>query len=265
MSDFFDFVDDSSKLHFLEAQQQSQRIGVRLAVVTNITDPKNLNRVKVKPLAEEDDKNILESDWCPVIMPLSGKECGIFLMPGIDDIVLVAYLEGDPNCPYVIGGTWNQDSAAPYTVTDGKNFNFSIKTPGGSELLFYDEKDKEYILLNTPKKAEFRVDDEQKTASFTDPEKKNSISLNWEKGELTVTADQKITFTAGKASITMEGSGKITIKADNEVNIESAAINSKASNASKVTGSSVEVSASGKLTLKGASADLKGSSGVNIN
>ena len=250
---------------FLELQEKMLRTGIRLAKVTNITDPDKLNRVKVKPLAPEGDTDILETDWCPVLAPLSGKSCGVFLMPCVDDLVLIAYLEGDPARPYVIGGTWNPESPFPYTVEEGKNINFSVKTPGGSELLFFDEKEKEAITLRTPKKAELLISDEKKTASFTDPEKKNSLTFNWEKGEIELTGDQKITITAGKSSITLEASGKITVKAETSVEISSADIKIDATNACKINGSSVNVEAKGKLDMKGTTADLKGSAGVNIN
>lgn len=265
MGNFFDVFDDDGGQDFLEMREKMKWTGLRLAKVTNITDPDKQNRVKVRTLAPDNDKNILETDWCPVVMPLSGKSCGVFAMPSVDDLVLIAYLEGDLTCPYVIGGTWNDKSPAPYTVQDGKNVNFSVKTPGGSELLFYDEKDKEYITLTTPKKAALLLNDEKKTASFTDPDKKNSVTVNWEKGEIEIKADKKITLTAGKASIVLDGSGKITIKADTSVELSSAGIKSDASNANKISGSTVEVGAKGKLTLKGATADLKGSAGVNIN
>ena len=265
MSDFLDIFDSDEGIDLIGMREEHTYPGIRLAKVTNITDPDKHNRVKVRLVAPETDKDILETDWCPVIMPLSGKSSGVFMMPSVDDLVLISYLEGNPNCPYVIGGTWNPKSPAPYTVEDGKNLNFSVKTPGGSELLFYDEKEKEKISLSTPSKALLLIDDEKKTASFSDKDKKNQLSLNWEKGELEIKADKKITLTAGKASIVLDGSGKITIKADTSVEIKSAGITSDASNANKVSGSSVEVGAKGKLTLKGATADLKGSAGVNIN
>lgn len=264
MGDIFDVFDDDN-FNYLGMREKMTWTGLRLAKVTNITDPDKKNRVKVRILAPEADKDILETDWCPVVMPLSGKNCGVFAMPSVDDIVMVAYLEGNLSCPHVIGGMWNTESPAPYTIQEGKNVNFSVKTPGGSELRFYDEKEKEYIMFTTPKKATLTVSDEKKTASFTDPEKKNSFTINWEKGEVELVADKKITLKSGKASIELDGSGKITVKADSSIELSSAGIKSNASNDNKISGSSVNVEAQGKLTLKGATADLKGSAGVNIN
>lgn len=259
----FDFFDDGIRLDKLQGDMQ--RAGLTLAKVTNITDPDKLNRVMCKPVVSDEEKDVLETEWCPVVQPLSGKSCGHFYMPSVDDLVLLAYLNGDPHCPYVIGGTWNGDSPAPYTVADGKNINFSIKTPGGTELLFYDEKDKEYIQMNTPKGAKLTINDEQQTAQFSDPEGKNLITINWKDGEMSITADKKITLAAGSTQIVMESSGNLTMKADKSVSVKGTDIEANASNGFTAKGASANVEASGKLTLKGASADLKGSMGVNIN
>lgn len=259
----FDFYDGGLRLD--EIQQEMTRPGLTLAEVTNIKDPENLNRVKCKPVVDKKEKDVLETEWCPVVQPLSGKSRGVFYMPSVGDLVLLAYLNGDPHCPYVIGGAWDKDSPPPYTVKDGKNINFSVKTPGGTELLFYDEKDKEYIQLKTPKNAMLRIDDEQQQAQFKDPNSKNTITINWKNGEIQITADKKMTLSAGSTQIVLDSSGSLTMKADKKISAKGADIELNANNDFKAKGTSSNVEASGKLTLKGATADLKGSMGVNIN
>ncbi len=263
MNSLFDSF--SSGLELDELQKSMQRVGLTLARVTNITDPKKLNRVLCRPVAGKKETDILETDWCPVMQPLSGKNCGQYFMPSVDDLVLLAYLGGDPHCPYVVGGVWNTESPPPYTMQEGKNINFSIKTPGGSELLFYDEKEKETVTLKTPKGARLSLDDLGQTVVLTDPESKNSIKLDWKNGEMTLHADKKMVLSAGETSITLESSGTVTIKGSGKITVNGSDIEEKATNSFKAAGSSANVEASGKLTLKGASADLKGSAGVNIN
>ncbi|MGN0706431.1 MAG: phage baseplate assembly protein V [Faecalibacterium sp.] len=248
-----------------ELQKSMQRVGLTLAKVTNITDPKELNRVRCRPVAGESETDILETDWCPVVQPLSGKGCGQYFMPSVDDLVLLAYLNGDPHCPYVMGGVWNQDSAAPYTLKEGKNLNFSIRTPGGAELLFYDEKEKETITLKTPKGAQLKLDDAGQEATLQDPESKNSLRMNWKDGGITLHAEKKLILSAGDTTITLESSGALTVKAGGKIEVKGAEIEQTATNGFKAKGASANVEADGKLTLKGASADLKGSAGVNIN
>ena len=259
----FDFFDNGPRLD--EIQQDMLRPGLTLAEVTNITDPQKLNRVLCKPVVSKEEKDVLETEWCPVVQPLSGKSRGQFCMPSVGDLVLLAYLNGDPHCPYVIGGTWDKDSPPPYTVADGKNFNFSIRTPSGTELLFYDEKGKEYIQLTTPKKATLLIHDEQQKAEFHDPDSKNLITIHWQSGEMQITAEKKITLAAGGTQIVLDSAGSLTLKAEQKVSAEAANVELKASNAFAAQGTSAEVKADGKLTLQGATADLKGPTGVNIN
>ncbi len=259
----FDFFDSGSRLDSI--QSEMERTGLTLAVVTNISDPDKLNRVMCKPVVSEQDEDVLETEWCPVVQPLSGKSCGHFYMPSVDDLVLLAYLNGDPHCPYVVGGTWSPKSPPPYTVEDGKNFNFSIKTPGGTELLFYDEKGKEYIRMTTPTGAALEIQDEAQTAVLQDPDKANLLSINWKDGAIELTAAKKITLAAGSTKIIMEDSGAMTLQSDKSITIKSTDIKAQASNGFNAQGATAEVKATGKLSLSGAMADLQGSAGVNIN
>ncbi|XME02548.1 phage baseplate assembly protein V [Lachnospiraceae bacterium C1.1] len=260
----FDFYENELS-QFDDIERRSKRLGLTLAKVTNIKDPENKNRVLCKPVTGEKEKDILEMEWADVIQPLSGKNAGTFLLPSVDDVVLIAYLDGDPHCPYVVGGVWDKKSTAPYKMKDGKNNDFSFKTPGGSELHFSDQKDKQKITLSTPKGTEICLDDENEKLTVTDKKKKNTITINIKKGEIEIKAEKKLTLAAGDTSLVMESSGKATLKGKGAVSIEGSSIKENAKSSMEIKGASTKVEASGKLTLKGSMADLKGPAGVNIN
>lgn len=252
-------------LRLEEIQRGMQRAGLTLAKVTNITDPEKLNRVMCRPVAAESEKDILETEWCPVVQPLSGSGRGQFFMPSVDDLVVLGYLNGDPHCPYVLGGTWNNESAAAYKVEDGKNLNFSIKTPSGTEILLYDEPEKESVVLRLPTGACLEINEGTKSASLKDGEGKNQLSINWEKGEITLSAEQKLTLSAGSTELVLDASGTLSMSADKSVTMTGADISAEASNGLTAKGTSSTVEATGKLTLKGSTAELQGPMGVNIN
>lgn len=92
------------------------RFGLTLAKVTNINDDKKLNRVKCLPIGSPDAE---ETDWCYVMAPLGGKGCGQFFFPNVNDLVVLAYLGGDPHRPLVLGAIWNTVVTPPYTVQNG--------------------------------------------------------------------------------------------------------------------------------------------------
>ena len=79
-------------------------------VVTNTEDPKKWGRVKVKyAWMSEDD----ESDWARVVGVGAGPDAGYFIIPEVDDEVVVAFGYGDFGQPIVIGGLWHGKAAPP--------------------------------------------------------------------------------------------------------------------------------------------------------
>lgn len=90
--------------------RQMERPGLALAVVTNINDEEKLNRVKCLPIENE---NAEETDWCYVMAPLGGKECGQFFFPNVNDLVVLAYLGGGPPPPHGAGGLLEYRGEAP--------------------------------------------------------------------------------------------------------------------------------------------------------
>jgi uncharacterized protein involved in type VI secretion and phage assembly len=78
--------------------------GVVIGVVTEREDPSCEGRIKVKfPWLDE----TTFSTWAPVASPMAGNGRGAFLMPEIDDEVLVAFEHGDFDHPHVVGFLWN--------------------------------------------------------------------------------------------------------------------------------------------------------------
>ena len=70
--------------------------GVVPGVVKNLNDTDGLGRIQVK-LPRLPGENRLY--WASVAAPMAGKNRGFFFQPEIDDEVLVAFEEGDPQHP----------------------------------------------------------------------------------------------------------------------------------------------------------------------
>lgn len=81
--------------------------GVHSAVVTNVDDAEHLGRIKVKFPWTNDD----ESDWARILYP-TGRS-SFFVLPEVDDEVLVAFINGDPRAPIVLGGLFNGVDTPP--------------------------------------------------------------------------------------------------------------------------------------------------------
>ena len=106
--------------------------GVVTGLVEDIKDPLNLGRVKVifPWLAEqreetvhiEDDEERAHSYWARMATLMAGPKRGTFIIPEVDDEVLVAFEHGQLDRPVVIGMLWNREDQPPETMdADGKN------------------------------------------------------------------------------------------------------------------------------------------------
>jgi phage protein D/phage baseplate assembly protein gpV len=90
--------------------QESRRAGPAIGIVTNVKDPDNQGRVKVKfPWLSEDE----ESTWARLISPMAGPGRGLQLVPEVDDEVVVVFEQGDPNRPMIVGALWNGKDKSP--------------------------------------------------------------------------------------------------------------------------------------------------------
>lgn len=218
--------------------------GFYLAEVTGMGED---NQIKVK-LPSRKFEEILVN----MMTTSTGVESGHVFFPTKGDQVLLGYLEGDINKPYVMGCLWDSTNTAPITVEE-ENYTRMIKTPGGNELFFYDEADKEKVYLKSKSGHTLTLDDENKNVTIEDSGGTNKMVFDPESGAVTLDADKKMTLTVGGVSIEIDGSGgKITLNSTNNLEIKSTNITIEAQASLKIKGGAeVGVESSGMLTLKG--------------
>lgn len=243
-------------------ERQMQRPGLSLAVVTNINDEEKLNRVKCLPIVNENKE---ETDWCYVMAPLGGKQCGQFFFPNVNDLVVLGYLGGDPHRPIVLGAYWTTQFPPPYTIQDGKVYNFSIKTPNGTELLFYDEPKKQKMTLTLPSGTVLSIDDENQAVALKDKGGDNALTMDLKGGNIALKAKTKLTLSAGDTTIEMDASGTLTEKAKTKISMEAATVEEKGTAQVSVQGKVVEVKADATMTLQASGPNTIKGAMVNIN
>lgn len=84
--------------------------GVVIGIVKDLNDPEGEGRILVEyPWAGEGRK----SEWAAVASALAGGDRGAFFAPEPDDEALVAFLQGDFNCPFIVGFLWNGQDRPP--------------------------------------------------------------------------------------------------------------------------------------------------------
>ena len=177
--------------------------GVVAALVTNVDDPEQLYRVKLKFPWLADD---YESDWARFVAPGAGPQSGVMFLPEVNDEVLVAFEMGDIRRPYVLGGLWNgvdkpRLGDAPFD--NGKVNRRGIVSRKGHRLIFHDSDSKSGIVVR----------------SSND---KLNVSINETEMQIAVRSDGTIEIEA-TGDISVKSQADVTIKSSKNITIEASA------------------------------------------
>jgi type VI secretion system secreted protein VgrG len=124
-------------------------------------------RVKVQffwdRLGKKDDKS---SCWIRVSQIWAGEAWGGMFIPRINQEVVVAFLEGDPDRPLIVGRVYHGTNVVPYPLPDNKTRSTikSNTSPGGdgsNELRFEDKKGSEEIYLHGQKDWNIKIENDK--------------------------------------------------------------------------------------------------------
>ena len=121
-------------------------------------------RVKVQFFWDRDGKfDGGSSCWVRVASPWAGKQWGMIHIPRIGQEVVVAFEEGDPDQPIIVGSVYNADQMPPHELPANKTQSGikSRSTPGAgaqnlNEIRFEDKIGQEHIFIHSEKDTHFR-------------------------------------------------------------------------------------------------------------
>ena len=174
--------------------------GMVTGLVTNLNDPDNLGRVKVKYAWLGD----VESTWARMSAPMAGAERGWMILPEVNDEVLVAFEQGDIHHPYILGALWNSKDKPPKPNNEvfkgGKVNERILKSRSGHMIILDDTDGKEQIIIQ-------------------DKTSKNKIVINSKDNTITISVDKDLSSNA-KGATTIQSTGKITLKSMDDLSIE---------------------------------------------
>jgi type VI secretion system secreted protein VgrG len=184
-------------------------------------------RVKVKfrwdRFGPNDDSS---SCWLRVMQPAAGAWGGTWFLPRKDDEVMVAFLDGDPDRPVIVGSVYGKDHAPPFDPGSKKTrtgYKTRSNESGSSEdaniLRFDDEAGKEEVLLHAQHNLNVEVENDEtreieknrtttiKGGNDTLTLNRGNLSVTCEAGEVKIEAMQKITLKVGKSTIVLDQKG----------------------------------------------------------
>jgi uncharacterized protein involved in type VI secretion and phage assembly len=182
--------------------------GVFPALVSDINDPDGQARVKVKlPWAADAASGQYEA-WARLATLMGGSGRGSFFVPDVNDEVLVAFEDGDPRRPFVLGGLWNGSDSPPETMDGaGKNYKKILKSRNGVKISLDDTDGQEKLILETPGGQKVTLQDGPGSVEIKDS---NGNSLKLESSGITITAASKLTINAPQTNVS---SGMVSVDA----------------------------------------------------
>ena len=203
---------------------QARVDGVVPALVTNVNDPEQRCRVKLKfPWLSD----TYETDWVRTVQPGAGRQRGAVVLPEVNDEVLVAFEHGDLRRPFVIGGVHNgtdkPNVGAALVDGSGAVTRRGFVSRTGHAVVFFDGPGKEGVALLTGDKG-LRISLNKtgmaiKITSSGVVEIKGSRDVKVEAGTaMTLKAGTKMTVEAGAKleltapTISVKGTGPVEVK-----------------------------------------------------
>jgi len=172
-----------------------------------------------------------QATWARVVQPWAGKGWGAQFIPRVGTEVAVAFVDGDPDRPIIIGGLYNGRDTPIYSDTEKTKSGFrSRSTLKGStahfnEFTFDDKKDGELVFLHAQKDLTTTVEHDQTltvdNCRIVTVKQDETVDIQ-NNQTIKVKQDQSITVTDGNRSVKISkgndtlgvAMGNIAIKAD---------------------------------------------------
>lgn len=216
---------DRSLRGLTSSTAENSRPGVATGVVTDVKDPENLGRVKVRLPWMRDDFGTF---WARVLQIGAGADRGAMLLPEVNDEVLVAFEQGDVGAPFVLGGLYsakNKPYAGRAADIDGGSGAVNRRAfvgRTGHALEILESREHNGIWLHTGDgKLSLAMDGSNAPVITVHSdgkvvvEAKDGVDIDAGTGGVKVTGGQKIELTA-KTGITLDaGGGDVQVKGVN--------------------------------------------------
>lgn len=226
--------------------------GVVTAKVISLEDPEQLGRVQVMyPWLPKYKGADLASNWARLASPMAGKDRGFYYLPEVDDEVLVAFEQGDPNFPYIVGMLWNHKDKPPtgtaqIVAKDKKKVNQRVLcSRSGHKIILDDTDGKEQIIIQ-------------------DKTEKNKIVIDSKQNSMTINVEKDLTIVA-KGNANIEATGDLSLKSKKAIAMECTKLTIKATGAAKVEGAQLEIKGTSMVNVSNGSGAKVALSGPMVN
>ncbi|MEM6628748.1 MAG: contractile injection system protein, VgrG/Pvc8 family [Bacteroidota bacterium] len=240
-------------------------VQVQPAKVVENHDPDALGRVKVQLYWQKGGET---TPWIRALSTAGGASGGYFVIPEIEDEVLVGFEYNHPDRPFIMGSVYHGKAKPGDSWQDGDNNIKAIKTKSGNEIILLDEGGNETIkILN--KGGENSITLTMGDGGAINIVSKNKISISCK--EMSINAEDKIDISTKEMNINASDSFKLTTTTADFQPSQTAYFNTEAftveaSNSATLKGgqSILLDTSAGTLTEKGKDVNIEGLVGVNV-
>ncbi len=173
----------------------------------------SLARIKVRLLFDRRKETVASmATWVRVMQPWSGNTWGWQHLPRVGSEVAVAFMDGDPDSPVVVGSFYNQSQRPVFAIPDEQTkqgFRSRSTLHGGtqdySEWSIDDKKGQELVFLHAQKDLTTEVENDQKLTVDRD----RTVVV---KRDETVTVTRNHSLTSLTGEVTIEAAVALTLK-----------------------------------------------------
>jgi uncharacterized protein involved in type VI secretion and phage assembly len=182
--------------------------GVYPALVSDVVDPNNQGRVKVRLHWSPDAGGSNYEVWARLATMMGGNNRGSWFIPDKDDEVLVAFEGGNPRRPYVVGALWNGKDDPPERMDgSGNNYLKTILSRQGIRITMDDTDGAVKLRLETPGGQSIVLSDADNSIVAEDS---NGNSIKMEPQGITITAASQVKVQASTVEV---DAGMVTVNA----------------------------------------------------
>jgi uncharacterized protein involved in type VI secretion and phage assembly len=180
--------------------------GAQLARVVSVQDPQSLSRVQVQLLGPDADDEA--PIWARVAVPFAGDNHGAFLIPDVDQEVLVLLVGGDARAAVVVGALWNGATGIPETIGGQNVDRWTLTGKNGTRIAIVEASSgQEKVEIETPAGVKATLTDEA-GGKITLEAAGNTITMDTQ--GVSVQAGAKVSVTAGQVEVS---AGQVSVNA----------------------------------------------------
>lgn len=163
----------------LAEKERSRCFGKYRGIVIDVDDPEGMGRLRARVPGVRSD---FESPWALPCSPCAGEGIGLHAVPKVDSAVWIEFEGGDLSLPIWSGGWWA--SGEPPKDEKGNAAKPPLK------------------ILRSEQGLMLALDDDGKTATISDADGSNFITINVNGGEIRVQCTTKVIVEAPKIDVT---------------------------------------------------------------